>query len=182
MRILTAMTRMQDTLTTAQAPQRQLQGVQDWRTAIEAAVAAGQHAGAPGMHIDDAHRLSVSGWVRPPQVRFLHGDPTHKAWMDLCKAIIRTLTTHQTHTAERCDIWRVRAEKARSRAARNAALRKTAQAALELDRTFTAALTGRTLIDREDAIMRPVGMAIAAAGGVDEVARDKHYHQAWRLR
>jgi hypothetical protein len=39
-----------------------------------------------------------------------------------------------------------------------------------------AAAAGRLLVGREDRVHVPVGNAVAAAGGLPEVARDKHYH------
>lgn len=180
MRILTAMTRMADVLQAVDAPARQLRGVGDWRLDIAASVTAGRVFGEPaGMSINDKPRLALTGgWSRPRQVRFLYGSGTHRAWLGLCNAIAGALDKQQTHAglilADALD----RAATAEDDSEAAAALAVARVAEEWWLAAGTAAAAGRALIRREDAIMRPVGEAMAAAGGITEVARDKHYHQA----
>src|SRR4051812_46651870 len=125
------MARMQDSLAAAQAPRRQLDGVRAWRADIEAVMAVARPSeDTPGISIDDAHRLTRRGWSRPSEAKFLHGDPTHKAWLKLCQAIISALDAQGAHAAERCDLWLAHAAQAKTRKARAVALRRANQAAL----------------------------------------------------
>ena len=63
------------------------------------------------------------------------------------------------------------AERSRVAATENATAALAWQAA-----AADAAAFGRSLVDGEDRIHRPVGEAIIAAGGTAEVAKEKDYH------
>lgn len=189
MRILAAMTRIEEVLVTADAPRRQLRGVANWRADIAAAVVAGRpFTKAAGMSIDDAPRLSLYGWSRPPQVKFIYGAPTHRAWLRLCRAIVGALDTQQAHAAQIVEMCLAKAAAAKRRNGPGDGKRMAAALAwAETADSWwlaagVAAATGRDLIRREDKVMRPVGEAMAAAGGITQVARDKHYHQGGARR
>lgn len=185
MHILTAVTRMQEELVTAEAPLRQLRGMRDWRADIAAAVAAGRpFKRAAGMRIDDAHHLTLTGgWSRPPQVKFIYGDPTHRAWLEMCRGIVGALATQQAHANQIVEMCLVKAAAAKRRnmaGDRNRVIAALAWAKVAESwwaAAEAAAAEGQSLIRREDRIMRPVGEAVAMAGGITQVARDKHYHQ-----
>jgi hypothetical protein len=176
---------MQDELVMAEAPVRQLRGVQGWREDIAAAVSAGRLFKRPaGMRIDDNHHLTLAGgWARPPQVKFIYGDPTHRAWVTMCRGIVNALGTQQAHAAQLVEAALARAAAVKRR--NGPGDRKRMAAALTWAAiaeswglaAAAAANEGRYLIRREDKIMRPVGVAVARAGGINQVARDKHYHQ-----
>lgn len=178
LRLLTAMTEMTDVLRSVEAPRRQLDGVLDWSAGISAAVMAAQAFKAPrGMEIDDAPRWSAHGRARPQHVNFLHGDATHKAWRDLCKAVIAALKKQYGHATALLEYWEEVYERAETDKERAVALEWMQVAAAWQAAAGLAYTQGEDLVRREDKIMRPVGKAIAAAGGVDQVARVRHYHQ-----
>jgi hypothetical protein len=194
------MDHMHKALLMADAPQRQLRGVNNWRRDIGAAVCAAQpfrppprplkqvtwrrvisdtlavliapastpdyaQRDLPGLHIDDRVRMTVLGPQRPPAVRFLHGHRTHRAWKELSWHVVGCLQRQEQAANE---VLRLATKRRWKKAAEDAAVWMVA--------ANTAATTGLDLIAVEDAIMRPVGLAIRKAGGRHEVAQDKHYH------
>lgn len=193
-RILDAMTGMQAVLVNADAPRRQMDGVAAWRADIVDAVAAAHlWPNAEGMRIDDTPRLGFrGGWSHPPQVAFLRGDTTHRAWLQLSRAIASALWDQWSHASLISEAAWVKARKAEkayvampSLHAHRVLIVAVRRAKLADTWRLNAALatsTGRALIRREDRILRPVGEAIASVGGITQVARDKHYHQAGSTR
>lgn len=105
---------------------------------------------------------------------------THAAWRDLCTAITGALAV-QIDTAEAAVAEaRTKANVATGMEQFELAARWVERARIAtawLEAACTARLEGECLINREDRIMRPVGYAIASAGGITEVAKDKRYHQ-----
>ena len=185
MYLMKVMSRMKTVLVAADAPDRQLRGVANWRADVEDAMAhGGVFDGAAGMRIDTMPGPTVRGWSRPQKVRFIFGDPTHRAWLDLCDEVMDALSDQQTYA-----IWVREAALALAeelshgmRSSDELKRRAKALAAAKLaEQWWTSATnartTGRALMRREDQIMRPVGEAIALAGGINQVARVKHYHQ-----
>lgn len=190
MRILAAMTSMEQVLKDVEAPQRQLLGVRAWRAAVADAVAAGRpFTNFAGMHlVERRHLLRGGAWSWAPQVRFLHGDPTHQAWAKLCKAIIDALRQQQAHASdiaeaarEICDAAVAKNASAAAKARGPAAAARVMAAEEWWCAAAFAVASGRDLLRTENKISRPVGRAIAYAGGVDEVAQDRNYHQAGRF-
>ncbi len=196
MRLLAAMDDMAKVLVSADvdAPARQLKGVRVWRADIAYAVAAGSTFPSVGKLIDTSRGPTLTrGWARPEGVLFLFGTPTHRAWRNLCKTIVRALVYQQgdAELARESALDIVAAVELRAKRgiatpadlSRGEAAAVRAQLAEDwLCAAGYAAAAGRSLIKREDKIMRPIGLAIRAAGGLAEVAQDKHYHdRAGRL-
>lgn len=103
MRLLAAVDDMQKVLRAADAPHRQLTGVQEWRGSIADAVLAAQaFKNPPGMEIQHERRWTVRGWQRPPELLFLYGTPTHRAWKQLSNTIVARLN-QQAAAAEATD-------------------------------------------------------------------------------
>ena len=179
--ILDAIQRMEDTLAAAEASNRQLVAVRVWQADIDVAVAyAAQLGSRTGMHLSDSPRLTSTGWVRPEPVQFIYGQPVHRAWVRMCQVVIKAMRAQHAEAIAIATESRRRASRLkRVRSGEAAAL---LQKAITADAWAGAAMraveNGKSLIKREDKIMRPVGEAIAAVGGLDEVAKDKHYHQA----
>lgn len=174
--LLTAMDQMRATLLTADAPTRQLTGVDVWRAEISVAVSIGSAFPRPaGMGIADT--VAVRGRSHPAdRVRFLRGQVTHAAWRDLCGAVIDALTRQHAHATRLTKYWLVQARTADTPSAHTYAVEQ-AQTAVDWGRAaHTAAATGRRLVADEDSIQVPVGRAIQRVGAHD-VATDKHYHQ-----
>lgn len=181
MRIATAMRRMQAVLGTVDPPDRQVDAVQQWVSDIHDVLIVGEpFMISTPQDIDDRPRMTRRGRRYPPAVRFLYGTATHRAWRDLCSAIIAYL--------QRCEIA---AQMAFTKAAtdldiaiRNGALpetveqlrRRMAQASAWQVAARRAVRTGQVLITTEDSIQVPVGDAIRRVG-YREVALDKRYHQ-----
>jgi hypothetical protein len=200
MELMQAFDVMLGSLTAADASRRQVQGCMDWRALVEAAYAAGRdYCAAAGTQIQPAGR-EVAG----------HATPTHRAWLDLCQQIIKTIgAQHQQAFAEMSfwlaeavrhaklrDDWLRAAAAADSPQQRAYCLEQAAReerervnclalarrAQLWMDAARYAAQFGMALAAREDQINRPVGEAIAAAGGTGEVARARTYHVAGSSR
>lgn len=179
MRILDAVDRMHETLITADAPRRQLQGVLEWRADVAAAVQASTVCDAPpGLHLAVTPRLTGRGWRHPRPVRFLYGEPTHRAWLDLCDALVACLHEQEQAADE---LYRAAVQAAQRAASlglhhHHAKATATARAAAKWrDAAIIAAISGQYLKHVEDKIMRPVGDAIASIG-LSEVTRSKRYH------
>lgn len=181
---MTVMRRMDQALVAADAPERQLRRVRAWRSDVEYAVASGrlfvQPAGLDEIYDGPLPSLS-RGWSRPREVAFLHGKVTHRAWLALCAAIVKQLRVQAAYASTVHEAAVNRAAQARTSIARVRALRAAARADEWCAAAVAAAETGTSVMFQEDAILRPVGMAVAAAGGYREVALDKHYHQ-WSSR
>lgn len=193
MRLLAAMDDMAKVLVSADAPERQLKGVREWRADIAYALAAGSGFASVGKLIDTNRGPTLTrGWARPEGVLFLFGTPTHRAWRNLCKMIVRALEMQQWGAElvreSALDIVAAVELRAKRGIATPADISRAEAAAVKAQlaeewwcAASYAAAAGRSLIKREDRIMRPIGLAIAAAGGLDQVVRDKHYHTAGRL-
>jgi hypothetical protein len=191
MRLLAAVDEMSAVLMSADtdAPARQLRGVREWRADITFAVSAGAaFPGAPGKSIDTNRRPTLTrGWAHPEGVLFIFGTPTHRAWRNLCKTIVHALVVQREaagrQQASALDFVEL-VERRRKRGIATVADIRRAEAAVIraglADEWWlaaaSAAASGMALIEREDKIMRPIGLAIKAAGGLTEVAQDKHYH------
>lgn len=178
MRLLEAIDEMSVILAAADAPNRQLHRVQEWRAHVgEAVLAASAYKDPPAMRLDSRRRLCVHGWRMPPHMRFIDGTPTHRAWRDLCRAIINALYTQETYATSVATYWAKAARTAPNPEQTKRALQQQQYATRWRSAACTAADKGRRVIRGEDSIMLPVGLAIRRAGGLDEVALDKHYHQ-----
>jgi hypothetical protein len=192
-RLLAAIDAMDGVLVSVDAPARQLSGVRAWRDDVSAAVQAARPFAAPrGMSIVDGHALTRRGWSWHPCIAFVHGQDTHAAWVSMCKAIVDALRYQLGHAQDLYDTYRALADKALRN--RNMALNKTlwnrwerdrvnllewTRAALAWKHAAMAAIdTGQALIRQENKIQKPIGLAIAAAGGITQVAQTRHYHQA----
>lgn len=179
MHILTAMTRMKQGLAAEDAPERQLQQVKTWHLEIEDAVdAARVCASTIGLDLDLLQRAMNRGTgneISP--LPFIAGARTHRTWLQLCELIQTALATQRVAAAVIRAEALAAAANAKHRSEKEAARAEAARAWLWKSAAAQAEVTGRFLIQREDAILRPVGEAIRAAGGINEVARDKHYHQ-----
>jgi hypothetical protein len=155
-----------------------------------------------------AYAKQADGEVPLAMLARVSPTPTHRAWMRQSALIItvlehreqQALTAQVTWTArarqheQARDRWLAAAETAAGpsdRAARHAAAQReeaerarcAAVAALAAAWQAAAAeaiSAGQALTNREDAIQRPVAEAVITAGGLTEVALDKHYHTAGR--
>jgi hypothetical protein len=160
--ILATMILMEDALAAEDAPRRQIQGVHGWSSAVANAVVAGHACGSTaGMDAEPA-------WS---------GAITHRRWVGTCQMVISALRTQEATAAALYSAAMAAARSANTEGVRNAALARARKAAAWRSAAVNAETVGVGLVAREDAILRPVGMAIAAAGGISEVANDKHYHQ-----
>lgn len=161
MHILETIIRMETALKAMDAPTRQTTGVAAWTADIAEAVVAGNACGSTiGTHADPAWRGHIS----------------HRGFVATCRTIIDALRRQQA-AAE--TIRRAAESDAASADGddRDAALAQARRAETWRDKAAVAASAGISLLDREDALLRPVGVAVHRAGGITEVARDKHYHQ-----
>lgn len=179
MHILTAMIRMRQGLAAEDAPERQLQRVNAWHLEIEDAVEAARVcASTVGLDLDVLQRAMNRGTdneIKP--LPFITGARTHKTWLQLCDLIQMALATQRVSAATLHAEARSSVANARSRSEKQAARARAARAWLWKSAAAQAEVTGQWVIQREDALLRPVGEAIRAAGGIHEVARDKYYHQ-----
>lgn len=167
MHILTAMTRMDSALTAETAPERQLTGVREWCLEVmRAAVAADVCGSSIGLTVHTA-------WSPDEPI-------THRLWLATCRAVIDSLHEQAASADALHRAYLAMADRARTKKRRQAALAAARRAAAWKAAADRAASVGTALITREDAILRPVGNAITAAGGPAEVAKDKHYHQGGR--
>ena len=161
-------------ITAADASRRQVNGILAWRDQVRHALAKAQAAGG-------------TAGTKAPAVP----STTHRAWLVASGAIVDALYTQSTAAGIlRCEC-EAAAEELEAEAAATedededeagelltqaAALRARAEAATVWQiAALEAAAAGRSLTTAEDAIARPVGEAIAAAGGVREVPGAKHY-------
>ena len=164
MHILAVMIQMDTALAAEDAPERQLQGVREWCLEVARAVVAADACGS-------STGLTVHTEWSPSQ------PITHRLWLATCQAVIDALHAQAAHA------WTLRvaaladADKAKTKKRREAALERARRATAWNYAAAHAAGIGTVLTAREDAILRPVGHAIAAAGGPAEVAKNKHYHQ-----
>lgn len=162
MHIVTTIVRLETALTAVDAPQRQTVGVTEWGRWIADAVVAGYACG------------STAGTETEPA---WHGKITHRGFVHTCQTVIEALRVQQA-TAESMRLAaEAEARRAETARARDAAMARAYRAAEWRDKAMLAETAGVGLVAREDAILRPVGEAVATAGGINEVARDKHYHQ-----
>lgn len=159
-------------ITAADASRRQVNGILAWRDQVRHALAKAQAAGGTA---------GTKAAVVP--------STTHRAWLVASGAIVDALYTQAAAAARlRCECEAaaeaLEAEAAATQdedeagelLAQAAALRARAEAATVWQiAALEAAAAGRSLTTAEDAIARPVGEAIAAAGGVREVPGAKHY-------
>lgn len=164
MHIVTTLVKMENALAGrgTDAPQRQIAGVGAWARKVADAVVAGYACG------------STAGMNASPR---RGGDITHRGFVDTCQAVIEALLVQQATAQAIYDDAIAQAQAAKNAKAREAALARAARAAEWKSAAMTAETAGAGLVASEDAILRPVGEAVAAAGGVGEVARDRHYHQ-----
>lgn len=162
MHIVTTIVRVETALIDVDAPQRQITGVTEWGHWIADAVVAGYACGSTvGTEAEPA-------WT---------GEITHRGFVRTCQAVIEALRTQQS-TAEAMRVAaEADAQRATTASARDAAMARAYRAAEWRDKAMLAETAGVGLVAREDAILRPVGEAVATAGGINEVAQDKHYHQ-----
>jgi hypothetical protein len=194
MRLLQAIDAMNTALDSVGAPRRQRDGVAGWRADVQAAIACSTaFPDSPGLTIPSGRVPGIGSRSWRPGVAFVHGDTCHRAWRTMCKAIIGALRVQAACAADRYRHHMAEAEQARQaqdvialtdprwaewEQIRVAAL-AWAQAAAAWNRAAQLAVdTGNALVRREDRISRPVGDAIAAAGGMEQVAQAKDYHQA----
>jgi hypothetical protein len=179
--ILTAIMEMETALLAEEAPQRQLDAVRAWQMdVIAAALAANACGSTTGLNLDTMPEPRGSGrrgWKWSPQTEFVTGVRTHRAWKKLCELIISALLAQETEAESLRSAAMAQARAATTEDARATALARARKAAAWKESAFHAEIAGRVLVEHEDAIVRPVGLAIAAAGGISEVAKDKHYHQ-----
>ncbi len=167
MHILAAMIQMETALTAEDAPERQLHGVREWCVEVARAVVAADVCGS-------STGLTIRTEWDPSQ------PITHRLWLATCRAVIDALHAQATHADALYRAAMAEADRAKTKKRRQAALAAAQRAAAWKTAAERAASLGAGLIAREDAILRPVGNAIAAAGGPAEVAKDKHYHQGGR--
>lgn len=189
MLVTAALDQMCDVLALIGAPARQRNGVARWRDDVDLAVsAARRHRSPRGLTVDDWILLSANGTAHfPDHLQFLAGERTHRTWRVLADHVMCALGEQKVHAGEVID----RANAAYERAAAAAKVyprpEHQRQMAAARDRRGLAADwfalaaaahdAGRHLITHENRIAEPIGHAIAAAGGLTNVARDKHYHQ-----
>lgn len=194
MEIMAAFDLMLASLRAADASRRQVAGVLAWRDLVAMAVLARQACG------------QVEGPPPPEEGTRVatHDAATHRAWLHLCEQITSALK-RQAHCATEThaqwgwaeqqrgherDDWldaAAAAEDDNGRAhclamagkceeARIRARAEMAAAAAWHTAAEDAAVSGQALAAHEDRIHRPAGEAVAAAGGLAEVATAKHYH------
>jgi hypothetical protein len=190
--ILTAMRDMAEDMTAVNASRRQVRGVASWRDAVTAAVAAGQAAGSVsagqlGAKVPGSR--THAGWMATADAVI--------ATLDSQAAEAEEMATEAREAAEDA---RSRAQQASARRAQAEADELPAEAAAHAARAqeaadeadeadeaadvfdaWAAAATdaarqGAMLTAREDEIHAPVGAAIAAGGGTDWIADDKHFN------
>lgn len=167
MHILAAMIQMETALTAEDAPERQLQGVREWCLEVARAVVAADACGSSiGLTV-------YTEWDPSQQI-------THRLWLGTCRAVIDALHEQVASADALHRAYLAMADQAKTKRRRKAALAAARRAAAWRAAAEHAAGLGTRLIAREDAILRPVGHAIAAAGGPAEVAKNKHYHQGGR--
>lgn len=169
MHILTAMMQMESALAAETAPERQLAGVREWCLEVARAVVAADACGS-------TLGLAVHTVWNPSQ------PITHRLWLATCRAVIDALHEQAASADALHRAYLAMAEQAKTKKRRQAALAAARRAAAWKAAAERAANLGTSFIAREDAILRPVGHAIAAAGGPAEVAKDKHYHQGMAAR
>lgn len=162
MHIVTTIVRMETALTAVDAPQRQTSRVAEWGRWIADAVVAGYACGST------AGTTANPAWT---------GEITHRGFISTCQAILEALRAQQAAAEAIRLSAEAKARRAKTEKAQNAALAQARRAAAWRDKAMLAETAGVGLVSSEDAILRPVGEAVTAAGGIDEVAQDKHYHQ-----
>lgn len=167
MHILAAMIEMETALTAETAPERQLAGVREWCLEVARAVVAADVCGS-------STGLTIRTEWAPNQ------PITHRLWLATCRAVIDALHAQAAHADALYRAALAEAGNAKTKRRRQAALERAQRAVAWKTAAAHAASLGTGLTAREDAILRPVGRAIAAAGGPAEVAKDKHYHQGGR--
>lgn len=162
MHIITTIVRMETALTAMDAPQRQTSSIAEWGRWVADAVVAGYACG------------STAGTAGNPA---WSGQITHRGFIATCRTIIEALRTQQTAAETLRQVADAKALRAKTDKARDAALTQARRAAAWRDKAMLAETAGIGLVAAEDAILRPVGEAVTAAGGIHEVAREKTYHQ-----
>lgn len=194
MEITAAFDLMLASLRAADASRRQVSGVLSWRDLVAVAVrarrACGQAEGPP----PPAAGTQVAA----------HDAATHRAWLHLCGQITAALEAQARCAIEAHVRWRwAEHQRARERddwldaaaAAGDddgrahclAMAEECEEARIRASAEMTAAAgwhtaveqataSGQALAVHEDRIHRPAGEAVAAAGGLAEVAAVKHYH------
>lgn len=167
MHIITTIVRMETALTAVDAPQRQTTGVTEWGRWVAEAVVAGYACG------------STAGTEAEPA---WSGEITHRGFVRTCQTAIEALRIQQATAEALRAAAEAEATRAKTEKAKNAALARARRASAWRDRAMLAETAGVGLVASEDAILRPVGEAVTAAGGIHEVARHKHYHQGRERR
>lgn len=162
MHIVTTVVRMETALEAVDAPQRQTSSVAEWGRWIADAVVAGYACGST------AGTTAKPAWT---------GEMSHRGFMGTCRAILEALRTQQATAEKLRQQATADARRAKTDKARDAALARARRARAWRDKAMFAETAGVGLMASEDAILRPVGEAVAVAGGINEVAKDKHYHQ-----
>jgi hypothetical protein len=160
--IVTTIVHMETALTAADAPQRQTNGVAEWGRWVADAVVAGYACG------------STTGTTANPA---WSGEITHRGFIATCQAILQALRSQQAAAERLRAAAEAQAEQAKTRRALNAAIERARRASEWASKAMLAETAGVGLVAAEDAILRPVGEAVTAAGGIHEVAQHKHYHQ-----
>lgn len=162
MHIVTTIVQVETALAAVDAPQRQTAGVSTWGRWVADAVVAGYACG------------STAGTEAAPAWR---GEITHRGFITTCRAVIAALRVQQGAAEALRSKAESEAKAAKSDKAKDAALARARRAAAWRDKAMLAETAGVGLVASEDAILRPVGEAVDAAGGIREVAKEKHYHQ-----
>jgi chemotaxis protein histidine kinase CheA len=179
--ILMAMVRMEEALAAEDAPKRQIQRVKAWHLDIASTVLAAAECASPaGLILENLHEprsRGTRGWAWTLPLAFVNGTRTHRAWLRLCEAILQALALQQVCAERARATAEAEADSAKSSTAKKQARARAAAAEAWRQAAAQAEVTGRVLVRAEDAILRPVGEAVAAVGGIREVALDKHYHQ-----
>lgn len=178
MLLVDAIDQMDEALGAIGAPARQRRGVLEWRLDVAVAVRCASVFTKPrGMRI--AQTVYTSRRPMPnPALAFVSGDLTHRAWVRMCRALLSALHAQIGHAAALHEHFKAVALSADDPAVANAAA-VLAQAAWQWQAAASSAADrGRLLVERENRIHLPVGYAVAAAGGVHQVAQAKNYHQA----
>jgi len=160
------------------APRRQLAGVRAWRadTAVAVRLAAA-FRNPRGVRIPD-RVMSGRRWVPNPGLSFIYGDETHRAWADMCRAALAAITRQQHHAAGLHEHFKAIACSTSDPGMGDAATVLARRAAQWWGAAVAAGRRGLILLQKENSISTPIGQAIASAGGIREVAREKTYHQA----